>query len=94
MLRGDGWCSDPFRTAQYGAVKIRYSASAGPGVHFPGFLGRAAAQLNDDLAAERGFNVRLSQQLSRRTVIADANNNDIRRSNRFLQALGYAETEL
>jgi hypothetical protein len=24
-----GWCSDPFRTAQYGAVKIRYSASAG-----------------------------------------------------------------
>ena|ERR1022692_14264 len=59
-----GWRSDPFRTAQNGAVKIRYSASAGPGVHFPGFFGRAAAQLHDDLAAEGGFNVRLSQQLS------------------------------
>ncbi len=44
-------------------------------------------------AAQGGFNVGLSQQLSRRTVIADANNNDIRFSNRFLDALGYAETE-
>ena len=62
---GAGWCSDPCRTAQYGAVEIRYSALAGPGVHFPGFLGCAAAQLHDDLAAEGVFNVRLLQQLSR-----------------------------
>src|SRR5271163_4822540 len=89
-----GWCSDPFRTAQYGAVKIRYSASVGPGVHFPGFFGRATAQLHDDLAAEGGFNAGLPQQLSRCTVIAEANNDDIRISNRFLEALGHVETEL
>ena len=67
----------------------------GPRSPFPSLLfGRAAAQLHDDLAAEGGFNVRSSQHLSRRTVIADANNNDIRCSDRFLQALGYAETSL
>jgi hypothetical protein len=38
-----GWCSDPLRTAQYGAVTIRYSALVSPHVHFPGFFGRASA---------------------------------------------------
>lgn len=57
------WCPDPSRKAHDGAVEIRYPAAAGPGIHLPGLLGRAAAQLHEGLTAERRLNIGVLQQL-------------------------------